>query len=228
MSKLFFEMTETEAQLQNIFNSLEYAQYQMSTGINGYGNGTMTREEHQETEQSVLRSLGVAMSGVQKLIGEYASLEEAELLPEMATEEIMQINAESVDQYEAIQKAFRLGMEKAKSENVVEHPVYGSEDMEELRQCVLIDLEDCMTKDRETGEKGEALCMTFQNEEGKYIIIKHTITNLFSSLRRNKRGLGIKESDVFSIKLFYPETSCVIIWFCNHEIKKAETSPTKV
>ena len=55
MSKLFFEMTETEAQLQNIFNSLEYAQYQMSTGINGYGNGTMTREEHQETERSVLR-----------------------------------------------------------------------------------------------------------------------------------------------------------------------------
>ena len=156
-----------------------YRKYQMSTGINGYGNGTMTREEHQETERSVLRSLGVAMSGVQKLIGEYASLEEAELLPEMATEEIMQINAESVDQYEAIQKAFRLGMEKAKSENVVEHPVYGSEDMEELRQCVLIDLEDCMTKDRETGEKGEALCMTFQNEEGKYIIIKHTITNLF-------------------------------------------------
>ena len=171
MSKLFFEMTETEAQLQNIFNSLEYAQYQMSTGINGYGNGTMTREEHQETERSVLSSLGVAMSGIQKLIGEYASLEEDGLLPEMAAEEIMQINAESVDQYEAIQKA--------KSENVVEHPVYGSEDMEELRQCVLIDLEDCMTKDRETGEKGEALCMTFQNEEGKYIIIKHTITNLF-------------------------------------------------
>ena len=171
MSKLFFEMTETEAQLQNILNSLEYAQYQMSTGINGYGNGTMTREAHQETERSVLSSLGVAMSGIQKLIGEYASLEEDGLLPEMAAEEIMQINAESVDQYEAIQKA--------KSENVVEHPVYGSEDMEELRQCVLIDLEDCMTKDRETGEKGEALCMTFQNEEGKYIIIKHTITNLF-------------------------------------------------
>lgn len=171
MSKLFFEMTETEAQLQNILNSLEYAQYQMSTGINGYGNGTMTREEHQETERSVLSSLGVAMSGIQKLIGEYASLEEDGLLPEMAAEEIMQINAESVDQYEAIQKA--------KSENVVEHPVYGSEDMEELRQCVLIDLEDCMTKDRETGEKGEALCMTFQNEEGKYIIIKYTITNLF-------------------------------------------------
>ena len=171
MSKLFFEMTETEAQLQNILNSLEYAQYQMSTGINGYGNGTMTREEHQETERSVLSSLWVAMSGIQKLIGEYASLEEDGLLPEMAAEEIMQINAESVDQYEAIQKA--------KSENVVEHPVYGSEDMEELRQCVLIDLEDCMTKDRETGEKGEALCMTFQNEEGKYIIIKHTITNLF-------------------------------------------------
>lgn len=171
MSKLFFEMTETEAQLQNILNSLEYAQYQMSTGINGYGNGTMTREEHQETERSVLSSLGVAMSGIQKLIGEYASLEEDGLLPEMAAEEIMQINAESVDQYQAIQKA--------KSENVVEHPVYGSEDMEELRQCVLIDLEDCMTKDRETGEKGEALCMTFQNEEGKYIIIKHTITNLF-------------------------------------------------
>ena len=171
MSKLFFEMTETEAQLQNILNSLEYEQYQMSTGINGYGNGTMTREEHQETERSVLSSLGVAMSGIQKLIGEYASLEEDGLLPEMAAEEIMQINAESVDQYEAIQKA--------KSENVVEHPVYGSEDMEELRQCVLIDLEDCMTKDRETGEKGEALCMTFQNEEGKYIIIKHTITNLF-------------------------------------------------
>ena len=171
MSKLFFEMTETEAQLQNILNSLEYAQYQMSTGINGYGNGTMTREEHQETERSVLSSLGVAMSGIQKLIGEYASLEEDGLLPEMAAEEIMQINVESVDQYEAIQKA--------KSENVVEHPVYGSEDMEELRQCVLIDLEDCMTKDRETGEKGEALCMTFQNEEGKYIIIKHTITNLF-------------------------------------------------
>ena len=148
-----------------------YRKYQMSTGINGYGNGTMTREEHQETERSVLSSLGVAMSGIQKLIGEYASLEEDGLLPEMAAEEIMQINAESVDQYEAIQKA--------KSENVVEHPVYGSEDMEELRQCVLIDLEDCMTKDRETGEKGEALCMTFQNEEGKYIIIKHTITNLF-------------------------------------------------
>ena len=164
-------MTETEAQLQNILNSLEYAQYQMSTGINGYGNGTMTREEHQETERSVLSSLGVAMSGIQKLIGEYASLEEDGLLPEMAAEEIMQIIAESVDLYEAIQKA--------KSENVVEHPVYGSEDMEELRQCVLIDLEDCMTKDRETGEKGEALCMTFQNEEGKYIIIKHTITNLF-------------------------------------------------
>ena len=131
-----------------------YRKYQMSTGINGYGNGTMTREEHQETERSVLSSLVVAMSGIQKLIGEYASLEEDGLLPEMAAEEIMQINAESVDQYEAIQKAFRLGMEKAKSENVVEHPVYGSEDMEELRQCVLIDLEDCMTKDRETGEKG--------------------------------------------------------------------------
>ena len=171
MSKLFFEMTETEAQLQNILNSLEYAQYQMSTGINGYGNATMTREEHQETERSVLSSLGVAMSGIQKLIGEYASLEEDGLLPEMAAEEIMQINAESVDQYEAIQKA--------KSENVVEHPVYGSEDMEELRQCVLIDLEDCMTKDRETGEKGEALCMTFQNEEGKYIIIKHGLAFYF-------------------------------------------------
>lgn len=150
MSKLFFEMTETEAQLQNIFNSLGYAQYQMSTGINGYGNGTMTREEHQETERSVLSSLGVAMSGVQKLIGEYASLEEGELLPEME-----------------------------KADKIVEHPVYGSEDMEALKQCTLIDLEDCMTKDRETGEKGEALCMTFQNEEGKYIIIKHTITNLF-------------------------------------------------
>ena len=148
MSKLFFEMTETEAQLQK--NSLEYAQYQMSTGINGYGNGTMTREEHQETERSVLSSLGVAMSGVQKLIGEYASLEEGELLPEME-----------------------------KADKIVEHPVYGSEDMEALKQCTLIDLEDCMTKDRETGEKGEALCMTFQNEEGKYIIIKHTITNLF-------------------------------------------------
>ena len=83
-------MTETEAQLQNILNSLEYAQYQMSTGINGYGNGTMTREEHQETERSVLSSLGVAMSGIQKLIGEYASLEEDGLLPEMAAEEIMQ------------------------------------------------------------------------------------------------------------------------------------------
>lgn len=150
-----------------------YRKYQMSTGINGYGNGTMTREEHQETERSVLSSLVVAMSGIQKLIGEYASLEEDGLLPEMAAEEIMQINAESVDQYEAIQKAFRLGMEKAKSENVVEHPVYGSEDMEELRQCVLIDLEDCMTKDRETGEKGEALCMTFQNEEGKYINVSY-------------------------------------------------------
>lgn len=173
MSKLFFEMTEIEAQLQNIFNSLEYAQYQMSTGINGYGNGAMTREEHQETERSVLSALGVAMSGVQKLIGEYASLEEGELLPEMAMEEIMQINAESVDQYEAIQKAFRLGMEKAKSEKIVEHPVYGSEDMEELRRCILIDLEDCMTKDRGTGEKGEALCMTFQNEEGKYINVSY-------------------------------------------------------
>ena len=100
-------------------------------------------------------------------------MEEAELLPEMATEEIMQINAESVDQYEAIQKAFRLGMEKAKSEKIVEHPVYGAEDMEELKQCILIDLEDCMTKDRETGEKGEALCMTFQNEEGKYINVSY-------------------------------------------------------
>lgn len=78
MSKLFFEMTETEAQLQNIFNSLGYAQYQMSTGINGYGNGTMTREEHQETERSVLSSLGVAMSGVQKLIGEYVEVEQNE------------------------------------------------------------------------------------------------------------------------------------------------------
>ena len=144
MSKLFFEMTETEAQLQNIFNSLEYAQYQMSTGINGYGNGTMTREEHQETERSVLSSLGVAMSGVQKLIGEYASLEEGELLPEME-----------------------------KADKIVEHPVYGAEDMEELKQCILIDLEDCMTKDRETGEKGEALCMTFQNEEGKYINVSY-------------------------------------------------------
>ena len=90
------------------------------------------------------------MSGVQKLIGEYASLEEGELLPEME-----------------------------KADKIVEHPVYGSEDMEALKQCTLIDLEDCMTKDRETGEKGEALCMTFQNEEGKYTIIKHTITNLF-------------------------------------------------
>ena len=144
MSKLFFEMTETEAQLQNIFNSLGYAQYQMSTVINGYGNGTMTREEHQETERSVLSSLGVAMSGVQKLIGEYASLEEGELLPEME-----------------------------KADKIVEHPVYGSEDMEALKQCTLIDLEDCMTKDRETGEKGEALCMTFQNEEGKYINVSY-------------------------------------------------------
>ena len=74
-----------------------YRKYQMSTGINGYGNGTMTREEHQETERSVLSSLVVAMSGIQKLIGEYASLEEDGLLPEMAAEEIMQINAESVD-----------------------------------------------------------------------------------------------------------------------------------
>ena len=30
-----------------------------------------------------------------------------------------------------------------------------------------------MTKDRETGEKGEALCMTFQNEEGKYINVSY-------------------------------------------------------
>ena len=98
-------MTETEAQLQNILNSLEYAQYQMSTGINGYGNGIMTEEEREETESSVTSALEVAMNGVKKLIGEHASLEEEdELLPEMATEEIMQINAESVDQYEAIQK----------------------------------------------------------------------------------------------------------------------------
>jgi len=177
MSKLFFEMTETEAQLQNILNSLEYAQYQMSTGINGYGNGTMTREEHQETERSVLSSLGVAMSGVQKLIGEYASLEEDGLLPEMATEEIMQINAESMEQYEAFQRAFLLGNGKVKinkpTAKIIEHPVYGSEDMEGLRRCVLIDLEDCITKDRETGEKGEALCMTFQNEEGKYINVSY-------------------------------------------------------
>lgn len=55
MSKLFFEMTETEAQLQNILNSLEYAQYQMSTGINGYGNGTMTREEHQAERAEFVR-----------------------------------------------------------------------------------------------------------------------------------------------------------------------------
>ena len=96
------------------------------------------------------------MSGIQKLIGEYASLEEDGLLPEMAAEEIMQINAESVDQYEAIQKAFRLGMEKAKSGDVVEHPVYGSEDMEELRQCVLIDLEDCMTKRPGDRRKGRS------------------------------------------------------------------------
>ena len=34
----------------NILNSLEYAQYQMSTGINGYGNALRTREEHKETE----------------------------------------------------------------------------------------------------------------------------------------------------------------------------------
>lgn len=53
------------------------------------------------------------------------------------------------------------------------HPVYGSEDMEGLRRCVLIDLEDCITKDRETGEKGEALCMMFQNEEGKYINVSY-------------------------------------------------------
>ena len=92
----------------------------------------------------MLSSLGVAMSGVQKLIGEYASLEEGELLPEME-----------------------------KADKIVEHPVYGSEDMEALKQCTLIDLEDCMTKDRETGEKGEALCMTFQNEEGKYINVSY-------------------------------------------------------
>ena len=64
-------------------------------------------------------------------------------------------------------------MEKAKVEKIVEHPVYGSGDMEGLRRCVLIDLEDCMTKDRETGEKREALCMTFQNEEGKYINVSY-------------------------------------------------------
>lgn len=174
MSKLFFEMTEAEVQLQNILNSLEYAHYQVAAGINGYGNGIMTEEEREETESSVTSALEVAMNGVKKLIGEHASLEEEdELLPEMATEEIMQINAESVDQYEAMQKAFRLGMEKAKVEKIVEHPVYGSEDMEGLRRCVLIDLEDCMTKDRETGEKGEALCMTFQNEEGKYINVSY-------------------------------------------------------
>ena len=42
----------------------------------------------------MLSSLVVAMSGIQKLIGEYASLEEDGLLPEMAAEEIMQINAD--------------------------------------------------------------------------------------------------------------------------------------
>ena len=63
--------------------------------------------------------------------------------------------------------------EMEKADKIVEHPVYGSEDMEALKQCTLIDLEDCMTKDRETGEKGEALCMTFQNEEGKYINVSY-------------------------------------------------------
>ena len=152
-----------------------YRKYQMSTGINGYGNGTMTREEHQETERSVLSSLVVAMSGIQKLIGEYASLEEDGLLPEMAAEEIMQINAESVDQYEAIQKAFRLGMEKAKSENVVEHPVYGSEDMEELRQCVLIDLEDCMTKKTGRPEKGRSSLHDVPERKKGSILLSSTL-----------------------------------------------------
>ena len=178
MSKLFFEMTEAEVQLQNILNNLEYAHYQVAAGINGYGNGIMTEEEREETESSVTSALEVAMNGVKKLIGEHASLEEeGELLPEMATEEIMQINAESMEQYEAFQRAFLLGNGKVKinkpTAKIIEHPVYGSEDMEGLRRCVLIDLEDCITKDRETGEKGEALCMTFQNEEGKYINVSY-------------------------------------------------------
>ena len=178
MSKLFFEMTEAEVQLQNILNNLEYAHYQVAAGINGYGNGIMTEEEREETESSVTRALEVAMNGVKKLIGEHASLEEeGELLPEMATEEIMQINAESMEQYEAFQRVFLLGNGKVKinkpAAKIIEHPVYGSEDMEGLRRCVLIDLEDCITKDRETGEKGEALCMTFQNEEGEYINVSY-------------------------------------------------------
>lgn len=72
MSKLFFEMTEAEVQLQNILNNLEYAHYQVAAGINGYGNGIMTEEECEETESSVTSALEVAMNGVKKLIGEHS------------------------------------------------------------------------------------------------------------------------------------------------------------
>ena len=176
--KLFFEMTEAEVQLQNILNNLEYAHYQVAAGINGYGNGIMTEEEREETESSVNKSFRGGYERC-KEINRRACISgrRAKLLPEMATEEIMQINAESMEQYEAFQRAFLLGNGKVKinkpTAKIIEHPVYGSGDMEGLRRCVLIDLEDCMTKDRETGEKGEALCMTFQNEEGKYINVSY-------------------------------------------------------
>ena len=75
------------------------------------------------------------MSGIQKLIGEYASLEEDGLLPEMAAEEINADQCRKRGSVRSNPESLRLGMEKAKSENSVEHPVYGSEDMEELRQC---------------------------------------------------------------------------------------------
>lgn len=151
MSKLYFEMTEAEAQLTNIFKGLEYAHYQLSTGINGYSNGLMTEEERRKTEGSTLNALESAMSGVKKLIEEYAALEEEKQL------------------------------EDGKPAAIAQYQVSGSEELVDLKGYKLVEVEDCSGIDRKTGEQQEITALTFRNDNGEYISASLSDDGLFMS-----------------------------------------------
>ena len=92
-------------------------------------------------------------------------MEEAELLPESRQRKKSGRSMLAAWISTKASESFRLGMEKTKSEKIVEHPVYGAEDMEECKQCILL---IWRLHDQRPGNrgKGRSFRMTFQNEEG--------------------------------------------------------------
>ena len=78
MAESFYEMTESEASLENIMDNLEFAHYQIVTGLTGTGNGYLTLKEINRLQDQITDSLENAMGALQELQREFCSIKEEE------------------------------------------------------------------------------------------------------------------------------------------------------